>query len=129
MAYISVKGIESLNNKLDAMGKVTDRVKKQLVNEGANVILDQMKNDAPKGDDNSYKKLGIVDGRSGDGYLFLDVGINHKNWDECRGLYFQNYDGERSSGEHVQWIDKSFSRSHGKAKKIIRDGLKRAVMK
>lgn len=129
MAKLTIKGISALNNKFDTMSQVPDKIKKQLVNEGARVVLDQMKNDAPKGDDGSYNHLSIVDGRSGKGYLFLDVGINHKNWEKTRGLYFQNYDGERSSGEHVQWMDKSFSRSKVKAKKIIRDGLKKAVLK
>lgn len=129
MAKLTIKGLDALNNKIDTMSQAPDKVKKQLINEGAKVVLNQMKSDAPKGGDGSYKHLSIVDARSGKGYLFLDIGINHKNWDKTRGLYFQNYDGERSSGEHVQWMDKSFSRSKGKARKIISDGLKKAVMK
>lgn len=129
MANFNIKGLDKLNTRLDSMGQAPDRLKKQLINQGANIVLDQMKSDAPKGDGGSYKHLSIVDSRSGKNYLFLDIGINYKNWDQCRGLYFQNYDGERSAGRWVQWIDRSFGRSKPKARKVIRDGIKGAILK
>ena len=127
MATLEIKGITGLIDKMDVMNQAPEKVKKQLVNEGGKVVLDQLKADAPKGDGNSYKKLSIVDGRSGKGYLYIDIGINHKNWDQCRGLYFQNYEGERSNGKHLQWLNKSFSRSKRQARNIIRNGMLRAI--
>lgn len=129
MATFKCNGIDKLIKRFEDMGQVTEKCKERIVTQGAAVILNQQKNDAPisteDNEDGIHAKdyLDVVDERSGEGYLFQDVGINSKNWEKTKGLYFQNYNGQKSSGKHILWMEKSFKISQVKAKKIIKDEL------
>ena len=76
MANFECNGISKLMKRIDDMGQAPDKVKKRLVNQGANLVLTQMKSDALsqfKGTGQGARSLAILEGRSGDSYLFLDI--------------------------------------------------------
>ena len=124
MAKFEIGGMENLIKRIDELGSAPAKVKKGLIHQGAMEVLSQMKNDAP-GSGKSASHLAIIEGRSGDNYLFLDVGIGKPNWNECRGLWFQHY-GFKSKAATL-WMTSSFKRSKSKASKIIKEGLKREL--
>ena len=128
MANFECNGISKLMKRIDDMGQAPDKVKKRLVNQGANLGLTQMKSDALsqfKGTGQGARSLAILEGRSGDSYLFLDVGIGEQNWYDCRGLYFQHYGFKSKSA--TLWMTSSYKRSKSKVSKLIRDGLKKEL--
>lgn len=125
MAKFEVGGMDKLMKRVDDISQAPAKVKKQLINQGSREVLSQMKNDAPKDTGNSASHLAIVEGRSGQDYLFLDLGIGEKNWYECRGLWFQHYGFKSKSA--TLWMTSSFKKSKSKASKIIKEGLKREL--
>lgn len=128
MAKFQVSGLNKVMDRLDNMGQAPMKVKKQLINKGANIVLNQMKSDANSqfnGTGTGARSLAIIEARNGESYLFMDVGIGEKNWYDCRGLYFQHY-GFNDNAPTL-WMNSSFKRSKSKVSKLIKDGLKREL--
>lgn len=125
MAKFTLNGTKNLTKRFTDMSELPGKVKKRLINQSANIVLSQLKQDAPKDTGKSAASLAIIDGRNGDEYLFLDVGIGKKNWEKCKGLWFQHYGFKDKSA--TLWMTSSFQRSKSKAAKIIRDGLKKEM--
>lgn len=128
MASFNVKGIEKLIRDLEKKSEAPDKVKKQLIEKSAKETLNQMKIDAPKDSGDGAEYLKIAEERSGDGYNFIDIGINKDNWEKCDHLVYQHYGFEHyKSGKkvipHYLWMDKSFKKSSKNVKKIIMEGL------
>lgn len=132
MASFEVIGIDRIIKNLEEKSNIPDKVKAKYVHEAADVVLLHMKIDAPRADEEedstySWRNLDKVDGRGAKGYLYIDIGINANNWEGTRGLWFQNWNGVHSSGEHLLWMEKSFKESSKLAKKIIKDGLSKEL--
>lgn len=125
MANFECKGLDRLIKKIEKISQVPERLKDEVVMDGAKEALKAQKNDAPKGSGDGAEALKITDVRKDEGYCFIDVGINAENFDKCRGIYFQNLDGERSSGEHIMWMQKSFK----SVEKKIKDDITKKISK
>lgn len=133
MANFNVKGIDKLLKDLENLADKPDKIKKKLINTAAEETLDIEKDEAPKDKPESYKYLSILENRDGDGYLFIDVGINKENWEETKGLYYQNYgfewkvNGENSKvgrvDPHYMWMKKASKKAEKKVKNIIKEGI------
>ncbi|EHK2327334.1 hypothetical protein QTH11_03570 [Clostridium perfringens] len=133
MANFTVKGLDKLLNDFEKLADKPNKIKKKIINDAAEETLNIEKKEAPKDKPRSYKYLSILENRIGDGYLFIDVGINKENWEETKGLYYQNYgfewkvNGENSNVGRVDvnymWMKKASKKAEKKVKEMIKDGL------
>lgn len=118
---LDVKGFDSLLKKLDSLGSVGDKVGKKAVRAGLKVVLDQEKKDAPKDSGNSASKLRITNIKQyKGGTVWGKVGIDGKNWEQCKALYYQHYGyinhrtGDKVT-KHVGWMSESFEKCKSEA--------------
>lgn len=84
---ISFSGFDDLINDLNNLGAIG----KKAVEEGAKIVLEQQKKDAPRdADDNEHgaDKLDITEIKkySKSGTVVGKVGISAENWEECKHL-------------------------------------------
>ena len=119
-----MKGFDELESKLDALGKVGDKVEKTATKEGAKVVLDHFKNNAPADSGKSRKALKVTSTKKFKSGTWSRVGINASNWEKCKGLYFQHYGYTHwKSGKQVNtnvgWMTKEFSKVEDKARNVI----------
>lgn len=118
---MNVKGLDDLLSKLDRLGNVGQKVGKKAVRSGLNIILKQQKIDAPKYTGNSAKKLRVTKVKQyKGGTVWGATGINSKNWEECKSLFFQHYGYiHNRSGKkiklHVGWMTDAFEKAKNKA--------------
>lgn len=127
MAKFEMNNLSELMQKFDSITGAPGDVKGQLIRSSAEKTLDGLKADAPKCTGESAKHLKILETRVGDEYMFIDIGINHTNWEQTKGLWFQNFYGEKSTGKNVMWMDKSFKKSKRKIGKEIKHELTRRM--
>lgn len=118
------EGFDSLYKKLQALGNVGNKIGNSVLKEEAEVVLDQQKKDAPRdknSTDHGADNLAIDGIKSRKGTKSIGIGITQDNWEQCKGLYFQNFgfelwkDGQRIE-PHVGWIDDSFEKVKDKVK-------------
>lgn len=113
---VSFDGFDELLSTLNSLGQVGNKINNKALKEGAKLVLAEQKRQAPKGENNSREKLttgNIKKYKSGNAYL--SVGITDKNWGECKGLWFQNFNGIHSSGKHIGWVTKAYENVKSKA--------------
>lgn len=128
MAKFELKGLDKLYNKVETMSSAPGRSSKAYIEHAANVILAQQKEDASNlfnGTGAGAAALKITATRSGETYTFMDIGISHDNWYECRGLYFQHYGFKSKSA--TLWLTKAFKKSKSKVSKDIKESLKKGM--
>lgn len=125
MASFECKGLDRLIKKIDDIAKVPEELKDEIIEDVAEEVLKQQKKDAPANTGKGKEALDIIDIRSGEGYTFIDIGIGAENWEQCKGLWFQNFDGERSSGRYVLWMENSFK----SIEKSIKEDIKNRLIK
>lgn len=136
---IEFSGFDDLINDLNNLGAIGNKIGKQAVEEGAKIVLEQQKKDAPRdADDNEHgaDKLDITEIKkySKSGTVVGKVGISAENWEECKHLYFQNYGYElwkngKMVNTHVGWIDDSFKKCKDKATKKMIEIAKQEIDK
>ena len=126
-----LSGFDELVNDLNNLGAIGNKIGKQAIEEGAKIVLEQQKKDAPRDKNDSkhgadklditeikkYAKSGTVVGR---------VGISSDNWEFTKGLYFNHYGFEHyKSGKmvnvNVGWMNDSFKKCKEKAAKVMID--------
>lgn len=121
---VEFSGFDELINDLNNLGNIGNKIGKKAVEEGAKIVLEQQKKDAPRDADNEHgaDKLDITEIKkySKSGTVVGKVGISAENWEECKHLYFQNYGYElwkngKMVNTHVGWIDDSFKKCKDKA--------------
>lgn len=128
---VELSGFDELVNDLNNLGTIGNKIGRKAVEEGAKIVLEQQKKDAPRDKNDSkhgadklditeikkYAKSGTVVGR---------VGISSDNWEFTKGLYFNHYGFEHyKSGKmvnvHVGWMNDSFKKCKEKAAKVMID--------
>ena len=128
---IKLSGFDELVNDLNNLGAIGNKIGKQAIEEGAKIVLEQQKKDAPRDKNDSkhgadklditeikkYAKSGTVVGR---------VGISSDNWEFTKGLYFNHYGFEHYKSRkmvnvHVGWMNDSFKKCKEKAAKVMID--------
>ena len=136
---VEFSGFNELINDLNNLGNIGNKIGRQAVEEGAKIVLEQQKKDAPRdADDNDHgaDKLDITEIKkySKSGTIVGKVGISADNWEEAKHLYYQNYGYELwKNGEmvnvHVGWIDDSFKKVKDKASEKIIEIAKQEIDK
>ena len=121
---VEFSGFDELINDLNNLGNIGNKIGKKAVEEGAKIVLEQQKKDAPRDADNEHgaDKLDITEIKkyAKSGTVVAKVGISSENWEEAKHLYFQNYGYElwkngKMVNTHVGWIDDSFKKCKDKA--------------
>lgn len=136
---LELKGFDDLVEDLNRLGNVGNKISKKAIEEGAKIVLEQQKKDAPRDKNDTehgadklditeikkYSKSGTVVGR---------VGISSENWEETKHLYFQHYGYEHyKNGErvevHLGWLNDSFKKCKDKVSKAIIDVASKEIDK
>lgn len=128
---IKLSGFDELVNDLNNLGSIGNKIGKQAIEEGAKIVLEQQKKDAPRDNDNNKHgadKLDITEIKkySKSGTVVGKVGMSRENWEEAKHLYFHHYGFEHyKSGKmvnvHVGWMNDSFKKCKEKAAKVMID--------
>lgn len=127
---VEFSGFDELINDLNNLGNIGNKIGKKAVEEGAKIVLEQQKKDAPRDADKEHgaDKLDITEIKkyAKSGTVVGKVGISSENWEEAKHLYFQNYGYElwkngKMVNTHVGWIDDSFKKCKDKASKVMID--------
>lgn len=138
---VEFSGFDELVNDLNNLGAIGNKIGKKAVEEGAKIILEQQKKDAPRdadADDNEHgaDKLDITEIKkyAKSGTVVGKVGISAENWEQCEHLYFQNYGYElwkngKMITTHVGWINDSFKKVKDKASEKIIEIAKQEIDK
>ena len=138
-----ITGFDDLENKLDSLGNVSRKIGMTAVRKGMRHALEQMKKDAPD-NPSGVSSLGIkYDKRKGakalktttskyypkTGSCVIRAGIDKKNWEDTKHLYFHHY-GYENLGlggkvkhtdyqKHIGWVTKSFNKALPKAEEEV----------
>lgn len=127
---IELNGFDELISDLNNLGSIGNKIGKQAIEEGAKIVLEQQKKDAPRSgdDDHGADKLDITEIKryAKSGTIIGRVGISKENWESVKGLYFQHYGFEHyKSGKivdiHIGWMNDSFKKCKEKASEVIID--------
>ena len=127
---VKINGFDELISDLNNLGTIGNKIGRQAVEEGAKIVLEQQKKDAPRSDDNDHgaDKLDITEIKkyAKSGTVVGKVGISSDNWEFTKGLYFNHYGFEHyKSGEmvdvHIGWMNDSFKKCKEKASEKIID--------
>lgn len=136
---ITIDGLNDLFTTLENLGDVGKKVGRKSIKNGLEIVLDQLKNDAPVDEEKSREKLDIQHIRSNkDGSAWGACGIGANNWEQTKQLWFQNYGydnyglnykGQMHISKNVGWIDKSFAKCEKQANKAMIDMLSTEIDK
>lgn len=127
---IELSGFDELINNLNNLGTIGNKIGKKAIEEGAKIVLEQQKRDAPRSNDSDHgaDKLDITEIKkyAKSGTVVGRIGISKDNWEFTKGLYFNHYGFEHyKSGEmvnvHVGWMNDSFKKCKEKAAKVMID--------
>ena len=127
---IELNGFDELISDLNNLGSIGNKIGKQAIEEGAKIVLEQQKKDAPRSgdDDHGADKLDITEIKkyTKSGTVVGRVGISSDNWEFTKGLYFNHYGFEHyKSGKmvdvHIGWMNDSFKKCKEKASEKIID--------
>ncbi|MBD7914214.1 hypothetical protein H9660_03555 [Clostridium sp. Sa3CUN1] len=127
---LEFNGFDELINDLNNLGNIGNKIGKKAVEEGAKIVLEAQKRDAPRSgdDDHGADKLDIAEIKkyAKSGTVVGRIGISKDNWEFTKGLYFNHYGFEHyKSGEmvdvHIGWMNDSFKKCKEKASEKIID--------
>lgn len=127
---VKIEGMDELLIDLDNLGTLGRRVNTKALKSGAKIVLARQKAYAPKRTGKGANALTVSSTKkfkSGNGYV--KIGITHDNWKDAKGLYFQNFNGSRSSGQYVGWVDNAFVDSIDHAKSVMFEVLNQELDK
>lgn len=132
MATFECKGLDKMMKEFESKIEAPDKAKNKIITKAAKEVLKIQKSYAPHDTNESRKHLDIVEKRVGNGYQFNDIGINAKNWEQTKALYFQHYGFEHYQTHkpvkvHVGWMKKARGKANSKVKEIIKDGIMEAL--
>ncbi|WP_342986174.1 HK97 gp10 family phage protein, partial [Clostridium saudiense] len=92
---VELSGFDELISDLNNLGAIGNKIGRKAVEEGAKIVLEQQKKDAPRSDDNDHgaDKLDITEIKkyAKSGTVVGRVGISSDNWEFTKGLYFNHY--------------------------------------
>lgn len=118
---IELDGFDDLFETLDTLGNVGDRIGIDAVKEGLKIVTEELRSSAPKKTGKGAKSLRIIRVKNyKSGNVWGKSGIDGKNWEQCKGLYYQNYGYENHINnkmvtKNVGWVVKAFEKAKDKA--------------
>ena len=136
---IETSGFDEFVNDLNNLGNIGNKIGKKAVEEGAQIVLKQQKQDAPRDkNDNEHgaDKLEIDDIKkyANSESVIARIGITKENWQFTKSLYFQHYGFEHWKSKemitpHVGWMNDSFKKCKDKATKTMVEVVNKEIDK
>lgn len=129
---IETKGFKELVEKLDSMALKGKLIARKAVDEGAKIVLEQQRKDAPKLTGKGANALKVSELKVYKSGAYAKIGITSDNWEEAKHLYYQHF-GYNNKGwnmkknpkmvtKHVGWMNTSFNKCEQTARmKIIEE--------
>lgn len=111
---LDYKGFDDLFSTMNSLGKVGDKIGKDAVKAGLTKGLPTIKRYAPKAPDSGAgaRSLKVTDIKKFGADWWGQMGINHKNWEKSKHLFFHNFGYEMKNGKryegHVGWLDRAY---------------------
>ncbi len=135
---LETKGFNELVSKLELMAAKGKVIAKEAVGEGAKVVLEQQRKDAPRLTGSSANALKIGELKTYKSGAYAKIGINKDNWEEAKALYYQHF-GYNNKGwnmkknpkmvtKHVGWMNESFNKCETNARMKIIERVKAAFV-
>lgn len=132
MSDFDTKCLEELLKDFQNLdSKIKKTIAKEAVDEASDILLESIKQEAPKAKVNSKSSYLFLDKEimsSSDSSIQAKMGINSKNWEQTRGLWF-HYWSFRSHTERDLWLDRGYDAAIHKCEDIIKhkviEGLKK----
>lgn len=134
---VELSGFDGLYKKLEALGNVGNKVGNEALKDGAEIVLEQQKKDAPRSNDgdNGADKL-LIDKikRYKSGTKTISIGITKDNWEDVEHLVYQHFgyelwkNGERVE-KHINWMNDSFEKVKDKATTAIKNKVEQEINK
>lgn len=113
--------IDDLMSSLDKVGDIGDKIQKDALKKAGKIMLKSQEKFAPKDSGDGASVLSISNikkyRRSKDPYI--KIGIDKKNWDKGKGIWFQNFNGIHSSGEHLGWMKKAYENAKEECAEVM----------
>lgn len=133
---ITLKGINSLSNKLNRLSNVKG---KKAVEEVADVVEKQLRNKAESFSDKGSKHIGKADAREyNNGSYYVEIGLKNDNapWEEWKHLYFHHYGYNqflfgKPTGKHTNmhqfWFTDAIDNMEQRVLKDLRENLRKEI--
>ena len=125
VAGFDLKGFDELMQKSERLKEKSLKNGKAIVNEGAKIVLEQQKKDAPRRTGKGAEALKITETKLYKTSVYAKIGINSKNWEVTKGLWYQHFGyhnnglGGRFHGKFVAtnagWMNESFDKCKERA--------------
>lgn len=129
---IEISGFDDILKTIDELGEVGNKVGKKGVKKALEIALPIIKAEAPRDEDSSSHgadslSIGSIKSYKS-GSIWGGVGINSKNWDKTKHLYFHHYGYQHyKNGKFVQphkgWMDEAMDKSMQKALSVLEGTL------
>lgn len=135
MSMDGLEGFDELIKTMDELGDIGKKVGRKGIKKALEATLPTVKEIAPKDSGEAVNNLsiGTIKTYQG-GSVWGGVGINAKNWDKTKSLYFQHYgfkhykDGKLVE-PHKGWMDKAVEASAPKAIGILENEIRQELDK
>ena len=127
---LTLKGLEELLTEFDQLDKkVKNKIAKEAIEEASEVMLESIKQTAPKAEKNSTRSFSHLkkDIIKKGGTVKANMGINKDNWERTKGLYF-HYFGFRSHPRDT-WMDKGYDNAKARCEQIMINKIKEGLNK
>lgn len=115
-----LSALSELQEKLELAGDVGKKIENNSIKEAAKIMLDSQLRFAPENTGKAKKglKIGNIK-RFKSGSSYVQVGLDKSNWEQCKGLWYQNFNGIHSSGKHVGWMKKAYENAKGECTEVM----------
>ena len=133
---LETEGFDDLFDTLDLLGNVGDKIGKDAVTKAAKSGLPYLKQYAPKDSGDGAKKLRYINTKKFKNDWWSQMGIDDKNWEACRGLWFQHWGythwkSKEKISKNVGWMDKAYKKAESEMEKVmmkeLNDGIDRVL--
>lgn len=133
-SFLKIEGLEEIFDTVDSLGNVGKKISTSALKKAMKPGLEIIKSKAPKDTSQGSKKLRIGSVKQyKDGGLQGKMGIDEKNWEECKQLWFQHWGysnngwggnlGGKKVTKHVGW----FNEATDNAESTILDNLEKEI--
>lgn len=129
---VKTSGFDELLDTLELLGKVGDKIGKDVIKSGAKAGLPYLKKYAPQDSGDSAKKLRVTSTKKIKGNWWAQMGIDDKNWSACKSLWYQHWgfthwkSGEKVA-KNVGWLDKAYKKAESTIEEAMMNELDKEI--
>ena len=139
VAGFDLKEFDNMMQKFERLREKSIKDGKKIVNKAAHIVLEQQRQDAPRRTGKGADNLKITETRLYKTAVYAKIGINSKNWEVTKGLWFQHFGyhnngmGGRFGGKfvavHAGWMNVSFDKCKDRAYSVMYDEIRKLDLK